>query len=80
MKSSIQITDTTQQSTIKPRVFPLLWQSDFKDKSITRISECTWEEVRNEISKSEYEFVDFNQQNGLYLFDKEKRIFINMYK
>ena len=69
-----------QKSTIKPRWFPLLWQSDFKDKSITRISECTWEEVRNEISKSEYEFVDFNQQNGLYLFDKEKRIFINMYK
>ena len=59
-------------------MFPLLWQSDFKDKSITRISECTWEEVRNEISKSEYEFVDFNQQNGLYLFDKEKKIFINI--
>ena len=57
---------------------PLLWESDSKDKSIKRISECVWEESRSEKAKLKYEFVDFNQQNSLYLFDKENKVFINI--
>ena len=45
---------------------------------LKRISECVWEEIRNEKEKSKYEFVDFNRKNGLYLFDKQKNIFINI--
>ena len=59
-------------------MFPLLWKSDSNDKSIKRISECEWEEFRSEISRSIYEFVDFNQQSGLYLYDSKKNLFINI--
>ena len=59
-------------------MFPLLWKSDSNDKSIKRISECEWEEFRSEISRSIYEFVDFNQKDGLYLYDSKKNLFINI--
>ena len=45
---------------------------------MTRISECVWEEHRRGRSTVKYEFVDFNQINGLFLFDKVKKIFINI--
>ena len=59
-------------------MFPFLWESDSNGKSIKRISDCVWEEIRSETSKSIYEFVDFNQQSGLYLYDSKKNLFINI--
>ena len=68
----------TSTSTATKGVFPIMWESIPKEKSIKRITECQWEEVINNRSNLKYEFVDFNQINGLFLFDIKKKIFINI--
>jgi hypothetical protein len=71
-------TTTTTSTTTTTKVFSLLWKSDSNDRSIKRMSECEWEEFRSETSRSIYEFVDFNQQSGLYLYDSKKNLFLNI--
>ena len=76
--TTITTNANTSLTTTTTKVFPFLWESDSNGKSIKRISDCVWEEIRSETSKSIYEFVDFDQQNGLYLYDGKMNLFINI--